>query len=215
MIPARFVVEFPRRCLDLIDVMEPEARRLSLLGSFSLMIAPSLFLVPFERMKNSHPLGEADREPEIVTALKRIDRQDFLGAEFWQGNVPTDWRLSRVISDVESSYHWQDRDGVHPMAENAQNEISKAGVGKVIRVIRNALAHGNVIYLDEKGLESKGALVQHLAFLSRYEEGEEQRKHSETYRLLTVTEEGFLCFLRCWAGWLQQFHMDSKIQEAA
>lgn len=215
MIPARFVVEYPRRCLDLIDVMEPEARRLSLLGSFSLMVAPSLFLVPYERMKSSHPLGEANREPEINTALKRIDRQTFLDAEFWQGNAPTDWRLSRVMSDVESTYHWQDRGGVHPMGETAQNEIGNAVVGKIIRVIRNALAHGNVIYLDDHGFENKGALVQHLAFLSRYEEDDEQRKQSETYRLVTITEEGFLHFLRCWAGWLQQFHIDGKIQEAA
>lgn len=82
MIPARFVIEFQERCLELIEATEHEARERSLLGSFALMIAPSLFLVPYERMKNAHPLREARRERDIFSALKRVDRQKFLGSGY-------------------------------------------------------------------------------------------------------------------------------------
>jgi hypothetical protein len=32
MIPARFVVEYPKRCLDLLEALEPFARRRELCG---------------------------------------------------------------------------------------------------------------------------------------------------------------------------------------
>jgi len=40
-IPARFVVEYPERCLDLIDALEPTARQRELVGSFSLFVCGS------------------------------------------------------------------------------------------------------------------------------------------------------------------------------
>jgi len=88
-------------------------------------------------------------------------------------------------------------------------------VSDVLRVLRNALAHGNVVYLDEKGLEVKGAKVQYLAFLSRYEETPEDREKSETYRLVATTEEQFLSFVKQWAKWLTTLPADDKLVEAA
>lgn len=41
MIPARFVVEYPQRGLDLIEALEPTARQRELVGSFSLLVADS------------------------------------------------------------------------------------------------------------------------------------------------------------------------------
>ncbi len=51
MIPARFVVEYPQRCLDLIESLEPTARSRELLGSFSLLVAAAVFVIPYERME--------------------------------------------------------------------------------------------------------------------------------------------------------------------
>ena len=78
-------------------------------------------------------------------------------------------------------------------------------------MVRNALAHGNVIYLDKDGFETIGATVQYLAFLSRYEETAEQREHSETYRLVATTEESFLAFVKCWANWLNALPPDVRL----
>lgn len=41
--------------------------------------------------------------------------------------------------------------------------------------------------------------VAHIAFLSRYEETEEQKATAETYRLVAVRETDFLPFVRAWA----------------
>ncbi len=214
MIPARFVFEYPERCLQLIEAMEPEARRLSLVGSFSLMVAPSLFLIPYERLSAKHPLREHEREPEIYQAIKRIGQQQWLRADFWSNSAADDWRLGRIVTPVNRTDDWKNERDLHPFRPEA-NVISDAKVDKVMRVVRNALAHGNVVYLDQNGFERRGARVQYLAFLSRYEEGEFNREHPETYRIVTVTEEGFLRFLKDWATWLQNFAMDQQIFEAA
>lgn len=72
------------------------------------------------------------------------------------------------------------------------------------------MAHGNIIYLDDKGFETEGARVAHIAFLSRYEESEEQRAVAETYRLITVRETHFLPFVRSWAHWVIAHHQNDQ-----
>lgn len=56
------------------------------------------------------------------------------------------------------------------MSREALNKVADCKAGKVLRVVRNALAHGNVVYLNVDGLEVRGTEVQFLAFLTRYEE---------------------------------------------
>jgi len=85
----------------------------------------------------------------------------------------------------------------------------------VLRVIRNALAHGNIVYLNERGFEERDTKLQFLGFLSRYEETEEQKAKVETYRLVTTTEDEFLRFVKLWAKWISQFQGDDQLSEAA
>ena len=101
------------------------------------------------------------------------------------------------------------------MAAKAKNSLPDRKADKVLRVIRNALAHGNVVYLNEKGFEQRGTRLQFLGFLSRYEEGEEQRKKAETHRLVTATEDEFLGFVKLWAKWVSQFRDDYRLSEVA
>lgn len=97
----------------------------------------------------------------------------------------------------------------------ANNKIDAANVDKVIRVIRNALPLGSIVYLDKDGFENHGEMVKCLAFLSRYEEDEKSRAKAETYRLLATTEESFFGFLRCWASWLHRQGSDTQLKQAA
>jgi len=215
MIPQRFVVEYPARCVLLLRMLEPLARENQLVGSFSLLVANSIFVIPFERMKDAHPLHENEREPEIYEAIRAESGKPFLEAALWNNKAPTDWRMSRIMTPANEAHGWKDRHGLHPMSEGAENVIGAKKLDDVVRVIRNALAHGNVIYLDKNGMESPGAQVRYLGFLSRYEESKEQRDKAETYRLVTTTEEGFLAFVKAWAAWLAKFGYDSKLVEGA
>jgi hypothetical protein len=213
MIPARFVVEYPKRCLDLIKELEPIARQRKLVGSFSLLVAAAVFVIPYERMGSKHPLHKATRDVDLFSALKSLEKENFITAPFWNGNPPNDaWRFSRIMTDANDTTGWKDEDGNHPMEANAKNSLPRRKADEVLRVIRNALAHGNIVYLNERGFEQRDTKLQFLGFLSRYEEAKEA---SETYRLVTTTEDEFLRFVKVWAKWVSNFRDDNRLSEAA
>jgi hypothetical protein len=204
MIPNRFATEYPERCLQLLEAFEPIAKDRDLFGTFSVMLASSILLVPWERASNRHPLKQ-EHGGGLQTALKALEKQKWLVADFWAGAGHGEWRFSRIMGDPNNAYEWRDDSG-QPSFSREANTVQKRTVSEVFRVLRNALAHGNIIYLDEKGLETEGTRVQHIAFLSRYEESEEERAAAETYRLVTVREADFLSFVRAWAQWVVAHH---------
>ncbi|WP_309084927.1 hypothetical protein [Chelativorans sp.] len=120
----------------------------------------------------------------------------FSEAPFWGGDGPSAWRQLHIVEHFGAPEHWVARDGKHPLAEDGQNFLPEKATASVLRALRNALAHGNIIYLNKDGKEQEGDLVHFLAFLSRYEEGEEQQAKSETYRLIVTTEVEFLRFVK-------------------
>lgn len=216
MIPARFVVEYPQRCFDLIEALEPTARQSGLVGSFSLLVAAAVFVIPYERMgSQKHPLHRAARDVDLFHALKSLRKKLFITAPFWNGESPDAWRFSRIVTNANNTEGWRDEEGHHPMTAQAKNSVQYRKADDVLRVIRNALAHGNIVYLNERGFEERDTKLQFLGFLSRYEETQERKAKAETYRLVTTTEDEFLRFVKLWAKWVSQFKGDNLLSEAA
>lgn len=216
MIPARFVVEYPERCLELIEALEPTARQRELVGSFSLLVAAAVFVIPYERMGSKHPLHKETRDVDLFRALKSLEKVNFITAPFWNGNPPSDaWRFSRIMANANDTARWVDEEQRHPMKDSAKNSLQRRKADEVLRVFRNALAHGNIVYLNESGFEQHGTKLQFLGFLSRYEESKEAKAASETYRLVTTTEDEFLRFVKLWAKWVSKFKGDDQLSEAA
>lgn len=216
MIPERFVAEYPQRCIALLEMFEPMARAERLMGSFSLLVASAVFVIPYERMQETHPLNRRGRVADLDNALRRLDKRElFLEAKFWDRADPGEWRFSRIMANQNDTMCWVDEDGIHPMAPQATNSMGSRKAGLVLRVVRNALAHGNVVYLNAAGFEQRHTEVQYLGFLARYEECKEQRKVSETYRLVVTTDENFFRFVKAWATWIASFRLDTSLSEAA
>jgi hypothetical protein len=215
MIPQRFVVEYPERCLELLEMLEPMAGEKEMIGSFSLLVAASIFLIPYERMQARHPLYQG-RDVRLDRALRQLDKKEkFQTAGFWGGEAPQGWRFSRIMRNQNDTECWVDEKGKHPVASDAENTFQGRVAGDVLRVVRNALAHGNIVYLNSDGKEKRNTKLQYLGFLSRYEETEEQKKLAETYRLVVTTEEEFLRFIKKWAAWVATFHDDTDLSQAA
>ena len=204
MIPQRFAVEYPERCLQLLRVFEAIAQERDLYGTFSVMLAASILIIPWERANGRHPLTQ-EQGGDLNAGLRRLARQRWLAAEFWHDTPAGEWRFSRIIGDPNDVRAWKDEEG-RPSFSPEANTVGRRRVGEVFRVLRNALAHGNIVYLDKRGRETAGARVQHIAFLSRYEENQEQHEAAETYRLVTVRETDFLPFVRAWALWVYHHH---------
>ena len=171
----------------IFEALEPTARKRELVGSFSLLVAAAVFVIPYERMgSQKHPLHKAARDVDLFRALKSLRGKPFITAPFWNGASPNAWRFSRIMSNANNTLGWVDEEGHHPMTAHATNSVQDRKADDVLRVIRNALAHGNIVYLNESGFEERGTKLQFLGFLSRYEETDEQKAKAETYRLVTT-----------------------------
>ncbi|MCW8059135.1 hypothetical protein [Agrobacterium tumefaciens] len=214
-VPDRFAIEYPRRALELIGMLEAPAREHNLLGSFGLLAASAILTIPFERMRASHFLHNEVRDADLVKNLKALEKTVFLKAPFWRSE-PDDgiWRQSRIVNGVDEVFGWLDQDGCDPRSEES-NTIKSRKASEVLRVLRNALAHGNIIYLDKNGQEIAGNQMIYMAFLSRYEETSQQREQAETYRVVITTEEAFLHFVKSWAEWISSLDLDPRLAAAA
>lgn len=214
-VPDRFAIEYPRRALELISMLEASARESNLLGSFGLLAASAILTIPFERMRTSHFLHSEARDADLVKSLKVLERADFLEAPFWRTAPDVGaWRQSRIMNAVDEVHGWLDQDGRDPRSEEA-NTIQTRRANEVLRVLRNALAHGNIVYLDKDGQEIAGNQMVYMAFLSRYEETAAQREEAETYRVVITTEEDFLQFIKSWAEWIGGLDLDRRLSVAA
>lgn len=211
-VPSRFAIEYPQRAMELIRLLEEPARKHDLLGSFGLLAAAAVLTIPFERMRPTHPLHDKEKDADLNSELKSLERVKFLAAPFWREETPSDWRQSRIMGPVDQVDSWQDENG-RPSLNGDANTIGKRKATEVIRVLRNALAHGNIIYLDENDREIAGNRMASMAFLSRYEETDEQRELATTYRVVVAPEEEFLRFVKAWASWIGSFTLDPTVVE--
>jgi len=68
-------------------------------------------------------------------------------------------------------------------------------------VLRNALAHGGIAYLNENGRSTYNEPVKMFAFAS----GKYINKHElAAVNLLRISEADYFDFLRNWVAWLQK-----------
>ncbi len=214
MIPSRFVTEYPERCLDLMLLMEPVARKRDLIGSFSLLVAAAAFTIPYERAKARHVLAQPFNEADLYSSLEDLEQTPLLKAPLWDGHSPGQWTYGRV-KDVGKG-DWINVPQGTPLHEMVHDTMSKRKSRDVFRVIRNALAHGNIVYLDESRRERAGRKVFYLAFLSHYHETKAEQEADGTLRMVMVPEADFLNFVKCWVKWLQRFPAeDNHIEGAA
>ena len=119
------------------------------------------------------------------------------------------------MTNPNDTAQWEDEERHHPMSAQAKNSLQDRTADDVLRVIRNALAHGNIVYLNERGFEQRDTKLQFLGFLTRYEETKDAKEASETYRLVTTTEDKFLRFVKLWAKWVSKIRGDDSLSEAA
>ncbi|MDP2258618.1 MAG: hypothetical protein Q8J89_02730 [Caulobacter sp.] len=211
-VPARFATDFPKRCLELLENFEHQAGRLNLLTSFGVTMASALLVIPMERQGKKHPFREQEYGSSLQKALRVLERQRWQLADFWEGAHPLGWHFSRIVTDPNLVGGWLDQNGV-PSASAGADTMERRSVSEVLRVLRNALAHGNIVYLDPTRSEVPGLPVRYIAFLSRYEQpaptsGTSGVAMPETYRVVIVPDEDFIAFLKDWARWLMRYAAD-------
>jgi len=186
--------------------MEEQAIKRDLIASFTLLAASSLLTIPFERMKSNHFLHDKNVDKDLAAKRKELEKAKFLSAAFWGTEPPKqdDWRQFKIVSEFKKVFHELDGSGSYLLTNGSENAIEKKSTENVLRVIRNALAHGNIVYLNSNGEEICDEQVYFFAFLSRYEESQEQKDESETYRIIITKVDEFLRFTKLWAKWISK-----------
>lgn len=226
--PQHYSIELPERCMELIDQLWPEAAKIRggerpdlgpLTSTFLLSMSMPILNIPVERIERqidkAEGTGYADDRylnADAVRAFEDVIRRGRLGAApFYRDGA---WRFLAV------------REGPFPniaggMPDSMADALSGEAAVKAaenmhalqwISIIRNAMAHGGIAYLDEHGRSRYGTPIKMYAFVSgKY--GKPKCQHAEAecryglgalegLNVLRISETDFRDFLRDWVAWL-------------
>jgi len=188
-----FVRDFPARCREVLKMAEGPARLRGREVTLLLMAAASAFIVPFERLKpdeephaSPHPSGDRERFPEMAEAVSNLLNKPFLASELWQNQNAESWRVGELASIAGTPDDW-------PALKNAKPVSSQKKVRSLLKIIRNALAHGN---LFTKG----GSPVSEVIFVSTQRDKD---GNILGYSFLQVSPSDFQQLLIRWIDFLE------------
>lgn len=234
--PQHYSIELPGRCMELIDRLWPAASEIRggerpdlgpLTSTFLLSMSMPILDIPVERIERQ--IDKADGEgyaddrllnKNAVKAFKDVIRRGQLqAAPFYRDGA---WRFHSMKEGPFPNI----ADGIpDALADALSTEASIEAARKMnaqqwISIIRNAMAHGGIAYLDEHGRSSHGTPVKMYAFVSgKY--GKPKCLHAETdcrnglgalegLNILRVSETDFRDFLRAWVVWLEETKIDRQ-----
>jgi hypothetical protein len=200
VIPNYFIIEFSERCGQLLEALEGAARKQELLSSAALLIAAAALTIPFVRATESnHPLDKENKRPRDITrAIKKLKKIDFLDAPFLKSERLASFRYAKIVNDINDIGKWRNEKGEHPLRSSEKKDAKT-----VLRTIRSALAHGNVVYLDSDGQETPGNRVSYIALLDKHDD-------NVTHRAVIFDEEDFLLLVKRGVQWLKTFKPTQK-----
>lgn len=212
--PRNYSLEIPQRCLQLIDGLWDEAAKQvqqsgapvgPLTSTFLLSMSSPILNFPIERLERAQG-GEVyadDRgiSPNLTQAMLALFGRSFSKTPFYREAA---W--SFVSCDVPPRPNL-----AHGLADEVAEKLTSAEsfkaaarmpMSQLCTILRNALAHSGVAYLDGQGRASRNELVSMYAFVSgRYVGKCEDRKLTGVH-YLRVSEVSYRSFLRSWVEWL-------------
>lgn len=194
-----FTSDFPKRCLDVLDMASADAaadgREITLL----FMAASASLLVPFERLKpdteySVHPFGDNKRYKLAADSLKGLLDENFVGSVLCSQAMHS-WKLAKDVQSVDGD--------VETWLPKAKLELlsKKRPVRSTLTLIRNALAHGSIY--------TTGDPIEELVFVKEVLDKERKRVG---FDVLQVSHEDFKQFVLAWIGFLQALGEDVGIK---
>jgi hypothetical protein len=190
-----FVLDFPKRCLDLLDLFGPKAQAVDREVTLLLSVAATGFVIPFERLlpKDTHPATESKDFREFARQLDRELSRPFEKHPL-SASTAKSWSYGEIDSASGDPDAWVGK----------CNPIGSRDGRSILRAVRNALAHGSVFTKGNPGIDQ-------LVFLS------ERRDDNDTmtgYKVVAVGPTDFEKFLRAWFETLQTAKAGTLLHEA-
>lgn len=188
-----FISDFPARCLDILHMAEKPARVQQREVTLALLVASAGFVVPFERLKPDHPIGDAARYVEACRKLNGLMLEEFLtstlatGATSWRGG-----KLASILGDPDS---WPEL--------TQPKELSHKKVAGAIKVVRDALAHGNIFTHNDP--------ISSIIFVQNHFKIKNNVKVYTGHEFVMASPKDFNTFLKAWFEFLKLAHIPLEV----
>jgi len=209
--PAHYSLDIVARCRELIERLEPVVRNGApgddkhggpLTTTFLLAMATPMIGLPIERIFKAKEADlvadDSDLNEGLSQEVHRVlgGKLKFEEAAFSKG---IDWRLVRNVAPFniavwEATHHFDELSH-----DDARVTANRTPADFMIRHVRNALAHGGIVYLDGKGRMSDSR-AEMLGFVSSKKDHKSQKVTG--LHISRVSEADFRRFLLAWADWI-------------
>ena len=192
-----WISDFPVRCGDVLDLADN--RRLELLPdrfdrevTLMLCVAAAVINIPSAHLReSSHLLRDEERFRE---AWESFRKESFLKSKLWDDpDDPGSWRYGKIKD------HTKDKAGKWRELSRAKALTPEKTIGGVHRILRNALAHGQICV--EAQIE-----IDQIVFLSKVSDDAPE----EIRVFLIVSPKDFKRFLRNWIKFLKELEETLK-----
>jgi hypothetical protein len=217
-IPRNYSLELPQRCLKLIEELWPCANKIylphqenmgPLTSTFLLSLAMPIINLPIERIERvarAHEYYVNDRHIDGASAQAITDvlqktnlaQTPFFKDGAWSFHTLRETPFQNVADGLPDTV----LDALESDAEKSY--AAKMPTAQWSSVLRNALSHGGIAYLDEDGRNSMVSPARMYAFVSgKYDEASEaDEKPLVAVHFLRIGEDDLLEFVRLWVHWL-------------
>jgi hypothetical protein len=220
--PAHYSLEIVARCRNLIAELEPIVRAGlksdkkeggPLTTTFLLAMATPMIGLPIERIFKAQEgnlvADDSELNPDLSNEVRRV-LDGKLKLEKAPFSKDIDWRLLRNVKPFNIAV-WESAEHFAALSNNdARVAANSTPADFMLRHLRNALAHGGIVYFDGDGRmnDTKAEMLGFVSAKKDYDTGEITGLH-----ISRMSEADFLRFLLAWADWIAESGV-SKVLDA-
>lgn len=169
--------DLPKRNKGLLNLFYKESLDAKLDVSFLLMIATSGFIIPYE------------------TLIKK--NENYFNIKLNRG------KYKNIISNTKTSFGYIKDSNIDSFEECTEKfeKSFKSSYSEFFSIIRNALAHGNILVTDEQNT----SIIHNIIFISENNHEDKSLSH----KFLEFKVEEFYKFLILWFEFLENLELES------
>ena len=223
-VPYHTSQDVPGRCLWLIDslfskvqtVTAPHEADLGPLDTtFLFAMSTLIFTLPIERLERHRRKEEQGRQgymddrpldpafAQEIDAVLGSDDMPFSASPF---HVPGAWRFASIdySPDQNLAVEFPEELAAHLSSNEAVRDADNLSARAWMNFVRNALAHGGIVYLDAEGRQSRGKPTCLMGFVSAVYPNGNMRQPPERLISLRTTPQQYRATLQKWVTWVQR-----------
>lgn len=186
-----FIRDFPSRCRDLLKMFQDKAELENRDVTLLLSIASTALLIPYARLRErNHPSSDFHNFHSAARSMD-TEMKGYFRKSVLSNSTGRPWGICN-LEITNGCYPENISTLCRPISAKKQTET-------VIKIIRNALAHGNILTL--------GSPIEKVFFLSK------PFKEATRYDCISVTIDDFKFFLDKWFEFLSSLNLPNEISD--